>query len=328
LQRGCWAASLGGCSPKITREHVVPESVLKAAQKFVDATPIWRDSVQLFRRQSVTGRQRTLSVASIVVKTLCSVHNPELSNLDAAALEVTKAVLAAIDPTHVAEVVQGRRAPHPPVHINGSLLERWALKTFYNACCARDMSDPTANQGLVPLSGNRIVDAVFRGAPLPLWEGIYFLAEREPESHTGGFDIVATFLHERSAQRPHPTLAGAVEHRRLPVYMVVALGPLQFAVLANITELSEPEWQETLRGCMHSGALPRGVLHMTDVDFGWLTPGPQPESPQALRARSKIVGGLRFEWTAPPITQGRRTIVINHWVGDEPPRIEPQVAGG
>src|SRR5271169_3677011 len=65
----CWAACLGNCSDKISREHVITKSLFLDNEVTVNGLP-W------------CVEPKTIGMASLTAKILCSLHNSELSELD------------------------------------------------------------------------------------------------------------------------------------------------------------------------------------------------------------------------------------------------------
>src|ERR1700744_5970980 len=68
--KGCWAASLGDCEGKISREHLVSESLLPEGGVMVSGLPWCKDEPKPLGNAALTG------------KILCQKHNSELSELD------------------------------------------------------------------------------------------------------------------------------------------------------------------------------------------------------------------------------------------------------
>lgn len=78
---GCWAASLGNCSGRISREHLVSECLFADQSVFVQGLDWCLDAAKEVRIESLTG------------KVLCEAHNRGLSELDAAAGDAFSAIL-------------------------------------------------------------------------------------------------------------------------------------------------------------------------------------------------------------------------------------------
>jgi hypothetical protein len=103
----CWASSIGGCSEKLSREHVISKSVLPEGELVVEGYP---------------GLPFNTAVESnLIAKILCTAHNNALSPTDS---EASKLKL-------IAE--HSRVAKEPSIgFVNGKLIELWLLKTYIN----------------------------------------------------------------------------------------------------------------------------------------------------------------------------------------------------
>lgn len=113
VTRKCWAHSLGECD-KLSREHVVSQSIFAAS---CDCPTL------------VDGAHRVpsghLSESSLTARVLCRRHNSALSPLDAEAGRLSEVLLAS---------ARGQEIGRP--ELNGSLVERWVLKTLINGLVA------------------------------------------------------------------------------------------------------------------------------------------------------------------------------------------------
>jgi len=114
----CWAACLGDCSDKISGEHIITDGIFLADSVKVKGLPWCLDDF------------KTIGLASLVKNVLCTHHNSRLSEADASAIQLRKAVC------DLAELSEERRLMPPldwPVRrfsVNGFALERWCLKTL------------------------------------------------------------------------------------------------------------------------------------------------------------------------------------------------------
>jgi hypothetical protein len=118
----CWAASLGDCDQKISREHTVSRSLFESEQIMVQGFT-W-----------CLNEPKSIGLSSLVAKILCKRHNSGLSDLDAAALQAFNVFREAIRLNQVRGKMR-RPAAHWNVKrmvIDGPLLERWFLKTLIN----------------------------------------------------------------------------------------------------------------------------------------------------------------------------------------------------
>ena len=117
----CWAAPLGDCSQKISREHMVSRCLFDGDQVMVQGFK-W-----------CLKEPKSIGLSSLVAKILCAKHNSGLSDLDAAALNAFNVFREAIRLNQVREKLK-----RPPIWnvkrmaIDGPSLERWFLKTLIN----------------------------------------------------------------------------------------------------------------------------------------------------------------------------------------------------
>lgn len=113
----CWARSLGQCSGKISGEHVISKSLFWSKKLQVQGYP-W------------CPEPKTVGLASMVIKNLCTRHNSALSPLDSEAKRLLDAVLDLN--RQVTACTSGERRPRRVVELDAARLERWMLKTSFN----------------------------------------------------------------------------------------------------------------------------------------------------------------------------------------------------
>ncbi len=120
---GCYAAPLGGCRGKLSREHYISRVALEAhgdEQVITDAS--WLSA----------GEVRTVTVSQMVTKVLCEHHNSSLSPLDlrgSRCLSALRRISVPVDDRAMAAAKRGRDMELAAV-LNGSIVERWFLKTM------------------------------------------------------------------------------------------------------------------------------------------------------------------------------------------------------
>ncbi|MCU1314907.1 MAG: hypothetical protein JWN63_229 [Candidatus Acidoferrum typicum] len=246
-KRSCWAAELGNCAGKRTREHVISESVLRIARGMHPDLALAR----------VAWDERLLptSLSSATVRHLCGKHNSQLSPLDAEAARLTQFIVDAVEPftlpTRVAAIGAGRE-PILEGRFDGCLLERWALKTCLNDFAARGNTAPP--DGATAPSGRHVLETVFTGAPPPTGHGMYELVVPKKRERPG------TALSVEVVEVKRTTPAGEV--LRFPAFFVINLGPLQVAIHANVTALSDADWTTEVSGFWAAGGgRPMAVYH-------------------------------------------------------------------
>ena len=114
MQRKCWAAPLGKCSPKLSREHIISAA-------FFDGNKITAAGFDWTREKVVE-----IPLSSAVAKVLCENHNNGLSDLDTAIKEIGE---------RFKSVITMKSTSAAAGSIDGSKFERWLLKTTLNVIC-------------------------------------------------------------------------------------------------------------------------------------------------------------------------------------------------
>ena len=116
----CWAACLGNCSDKVSREHLVSRGL------FIG------DIIRVEGFSWCKTGPKEVGLSSLTAKILCKKHNSDLSEVDAGGAN-------AFDIFRQLRLVANQRQGLPPnswqvpeYRIDGPLLERWLLKTLIN----------------------------------------------------------------------------------------------------------------------------------------------------------------------------------------------------
>ena len=122
----CWASSLGNCSDKLSREHLVSSSLFPYDLILVQGFPWCREPVQV-------------GVSSLTAKILCGRHNSELSPIDDAGAHAFDVFREARRISNVREKMKARTWKVVRHKIDGPAFERWCLKTLINIACNRDL---------------------------------------------------------------------------------------------------------------------------------------------------------------------------------------------
>lgn len=164
----CFGAASNDCSPKISREHWLSDTIQSslvsdAGPAIVSGTP-W-----------LKGQSKAISPNALASKILCERHNNALSPLDAIAGQVFRGIRAMQE-----SLVSGAEigAPPPRDHfmlVNGPYLELWLLKLFMGGVAARafghegaPLAAVRAKTGVAPLH-----EILWRGASWPDRWGMY-----------------------------------------------------------------------------------------------------------------------------------------------------------
>lgn len=123
--RTCWAAALGDCQGKLSREHSVSGGMWLGQSIYVHGLPWCRDE------------PKKVGLESMTVRHLCEGHNSSLSPVDRGGINAFKAIRAAAQfQNNRLRLVRDEVARLPWFRvqwsIDGPLLERWFLKTTIN----------------------------------------------------------------------------------------------------------------------------------------------------------------------------------------------------
>jgi hypothetical protein len=122
----CWASGLGDCSEKISREHLVSQSLFMSEEITVQGFPWCKDTPKKVGLQNLTA------------KILCRKHNSDLSPIDEAGAAAFDAIRQA---KRLGNIRQRLRTTYWHVEkfkIDGPALERWFVKTLVNVAFGRE----------------------------------------------------------------------------------------------------------------------------------------------------------------------------------------------
>jgi hypothetical protein len=118
--RACWAECLGNCSDKISREHVVSQSLFP------------NDDVITVSGFSWCKEPKKIGLANVTAKILCKKRNSELSEIDSIGGSAFGIFREAQRLTEVRTKLKPTRWNIQRYSIDGFGLERWFLKTLIN----------------------------------------------------------------------------------------------------------------------------------------------------------------------------------------------------
>jgi hypothetical protein len=251
----CWAACLGNCSDKMSREHIVTKAIYLDNEVTVSGMP-W-----------CANEPKKVGLASLTAKVLCVFHNSALSEIDQAALGFAEAMRESFRLLQVRIGCNDHRWRIEKFPIDGYQLERWLLKTLINA--AYNRGSPIGPDSVeVGLPSKSLVEIAFgkkRFEPNAGLYGIYDEAENRPRYD--GVDIL-TF----NTQANH--VLGAVFSFlgfRLLLYLDTKGPTLPFMEIVTPTgekaQIIEPTYHPKR---IEYGA-GTGISH--SVDFKWPTVG-------------------------------------------------------
>jgi hypothetical protein len=189
--RRCWASGLGDCSDKISGEHVITNGAFLTDTVKVKGLPWCVDEF------------KGIGLASLVKNVLCTNHNSRLSEADASAIQLRKALCDMADLSELRKRMPPQDWPVKKFSVNGFALERWCLKTLITIAFHGKISigDGDAPSGEPP---SALVETAFALKQFqPPRTGLYWMGKGGDEINVSEGVVVTTFSN--SANR----LAGA-----------------------------------------------------------------------------------------------------------------------
>ena len=116
----CWAKALGGCSEKISREHIISDAMFPGPIVRVKGLSWCPDEF------------KEIGVANFAKKVLCEQHNNSLSDVDQAGVAAVKVFRDEVQIHNARNAMKSIRWTIRRFEIDGLGLERWCLKTLIN----------------------------------------------------------------------------------------------------------------------------------------------------------------------------------------------------
>jgi len=250
----CWAACLGNCSDKMSREHIVTKAMYLDNEITASGLP-W-----------CANEPKKVGLASLTAKILCVAHNSALSEVDQEAVRFAKALRESYRLLEVRIRGENHRWRLKRFPIDGYRLERWFLKTLINA--AYDRGSPigpdSIEAGLPSKSLVEIAFGIKKFEPNAGLYGIFDAPEKRPRAD--GIEIHAI-------NTPINRVLGAVFSFvgfRLLLFLDKEGPTLPLMKIATATggpaEGIEPTYH--LKRIEYMAG--KGISH--SVDFKWLTP--------------------------------------------------------
>jgi hypothetical protein len=156
----CYAEALTDCSDKLSREHCLTESVLKAIA--LD------DEIEVEGLAwQVAGTSKDVGTKGLASWILCDRHNSALSGADATALRLFKTIEGIL-----LNFGEERNEQH---HINGDEFERWMLRTLCGFAVAKLLVDPQGEKIVGWKAPLEWLEIIFEGRRFPPSCGMYLL---------------------------------------------------------------------------------------------------------------------------------------------------------
>lgn len=250
LARECWAKTPGGCSRKLSKEHVISDSAIGDGVHF----------------GTTSGVQQGIGARSLTISTLCTAHNSALSEVDDEGAKLVNAVRS-YRTTNRARLLLSAGAPSEcRVEINGQRFERWAIKTFLNATAA---SAGLAKGSLLPpiaLHGGHVVDYVFGRAQECRGAGLYWLnpamSPMEPMERSRTSLRVAPMSDDVELLSEEGRSKGRF---RFPVYCYFNIAGVELGMRANVTTMAHDDWHRIASDIACAKTLESARLRPTEI---------------------------------------------------------------
>lgn len=197
----CYAAPLGDCSPRISREHFITEGVLK----------LIGDPITIGGFPWLDGRQKSIATDGLTAKILCERHNSALAELDQTGIRFFDKLRAPSFTPPTEETVAKPRISL----FRGEMLELWMLKVLCGLIASGNAPDGDGKQinARVPIPWLRIL---FWHQPMPPGWGMYMPGEV-------GSDFSGIYPNQMRVIYAEGVLNG----------LIISLQSLSFVLVAN-----------------------------------------------------------------------------------------------
>lgn len=249
LNRKCWASILGGCSSKMSKEHVISRSVNRA----------------LNLGAMLNNPKKWVGAEKLKLGILCNRHNSLLSELDQEAGKFAQTITNFFknSPGKLANL----SAPYEQrLQIDGEKIERWAIKTFLNNAVMQGCFPTRLRSG--PVSGRNIVEYVFGKAPLPEHSGLYIYYGKPTLPLLAPKSIFNLQIMSSECRFYRFGASKWDEKFRMPIFMRMDLLGYKFAVSANIAGVSDNEWQNIVTK-IHDHPSKSASLHPPQLGYNF-----------------------------------------------------------
>jgi hypothetical protein len=156
----CWARCIGNCSSIFSNEHIVSESLGKD------------DLIEISGFPWLKGKSKKLPLSSLTRNILCRDHNSNLSLVDTAGKETFSIFREMQEKLSTGQLLT-------KFSINGSLIERWFLKTLINFTYEGEY--PIGNSIIkAGIPADELVEIAFGIKTFSTPCGLYLIHQEEP----------------------------------------------------------------------------------------------------------------------------------------------------
>ena len=167
----CYAASIKGCSRKITREHFVSDAVLRIIGSdglVMTAGLPWQK----------TSNGEKLPINQLASNILCDAHNSILSPLDDEAVRLFRFLQPFWRGTQTAS--------NSSISADGRLLELWMLKTLCGFLASKNSPSHNRADSTLWVPPDWWIEVLFKKIPIHATVGLYFYGGGPPHTEQSG----------------------------------------------------------------------------------------------------------------------------------------------
>ncbi len=165
----CWASSIGSCTDKISREHIVSRGLFEGDIVMVKGFSWCRDE------------PRKIGLSSLTSKILCEKHNADLSVVDQEGASAFKYFREFMRLSNVRKDRNPQLWKVMRYSIDGPILERWFLKTLINISVNENL--PIGEGSHPGRPTEELVGSVFGLRPFSGHAGLYSIARAGQNLH-------------------------------------------------------------------------------------------------------------------------------------------------
>jgi hypothetical protein len=160
----CWAGSLGGCSQKLSREHLV-------------SAGLFTEGVEVHGFPWCKDKPVRIGISSLTKKILCEKHNNALSPIDSIGQSAFVTMQEFAKLSQVRRRIKTTSWTVRRYCIDGCGLERWFLKTLINLCSGAGY--PIGGGGAIPgIPSDRLIRIAFELETFETMAGLYLVSRK------------------------------------------------------------------------------------------------------------------------------------------------------
>jgi hypothetical protein len=260
VKSGCWAEGISPCSDEPSKEHAISKGIAAALHPSIRAVSFTTGGLEL---------RQTIGVNSLTLPILCKRHNGELSPTDTEAARFFSG-LSRLTSRSLSDTGLMTTSGQAVLAVDGHLMERWAAKTFLNLVLAA-VPHSTEQSPLLPITGRQIAEEVFTSKPFPGRQGLYGLPPGmnlmrlpAPEFHLSPMTMTIMSMDVRLYRQAMKKWTGPY---RMPVFLYIAASGFEFLLHANLTAMSNGDFDPIVAPRWNDPAALTAVRHPQCTPF-------------------------------------------------------------